>query len=112
MGWGVSHGRTTWLLDTMESLTGGGTVHQPLPAAIRQQVLQLGGECLYSNDLWHGLEYPVGDSYGAAHGGWAIVSHDTQDHCVRPQWEWCPCLPRGGDDNELPWYNVQVSGLR
>ena len=42
----------------------------------------------------------MGDSYGAARDGWAIISHDTQDHCVRTQWAQCPCLPWGGNDDE------------
>jgi hypothetical protein len=66
----------------MESLTGRGTVHQPLRAAIGQLVLQLGCECLHSKHIWHGLEHTMGDTYGAAHGGRACVSHHMQDDCV------------------------------
>ena len=54
----------------------------------------------------------MGDSYGASRGGWAIVSHDTQDHCVRPQWAQCPCLPRGGDEEDEEEEEEEEEGSR
>jgi len=81
-GVGPCQGHKTWLLDTMESLTGGGTVQQPLRAAIGQLVLQLGSKCLHSKHIWHSREHTMGDTYGAAHGGRACVRHHMQDDCV------------------------------